>query len=130
MTVDRDQIRRDAERVLQLRDSGLARQCLALLAELEQADARWQEFAHPFDKAEFDAMYDRVTAAEAKLEQAEAILVREFKDEARRYMAEAKLAKVPALVEALNGLVADMETNSERGAPDYAQAALQAWESE
>jgi hypothetical protein len=102
---DRDQIRRDAER--QKGDDAfrgptgiLARHCLALLTELEQAESMIDKVL-----AEADAANDDWNAVKAELEQAERdrdhgqrLLEVERHD---RETAEARLAKVPALVEAL-----------------------------
>ncbi len=74
----REQVRRDAERFIayagevtrQKPDSSFPRQVLALLAELEQAEQRWQEQEHPFDALEFKALKDRAEQAERERDEA------------------------------------------------------------
>ena len=118
MSVDCEQIRRDAELMLRPHERGckcdfcalpklrewilkLARHCLALLADLEQAER------------EHDGAAFLKNCAEAAL-----------------LKAEARLAKVPALVEALH----DIRTAESFEFEDYARrrtrAALAAWENE
>jgi predicted translin family RNA/ssDNA-binding protein len=100
MTLDRDQIRREAEATLRKHRSGnfplngmeLARHCLALLAELEQTEQhrdKARELLAGGLQVEVDRYSDEVVTAVNDLR-------------TRLAQAEAKLTKVPALVEALN----------------------------
>jgi hypothetical protein len=109
LMVDRDQIRRDAERgcsvgvlkaglAMRLNNT-LGRHVLALLSELEQAEAKKvqaERELHEID-ARLEEAEELRGAAEARLEKAEE-LARHQADEIDED--QARLAKVPALVEA------------------------------
>ncbi len=105
MTVDREQTRRDAEAMIARNEYGQtwARRWLALLAELEEAERERDEARIEISRLgrTENWLNDKLTAVEARL------------------------AKVPALVEALRDIV---DSTDGMFASDRAFQALAAWE--
>jgi hypothetical protein len=99
---DRAQIRLDAETTLEMEpvtqpEQILARHCLALLAEREQAEKE-------FEQAKRDCNANALALADAKKEADRRERTAVLEGERRIDSLEAKLAKVPPLVEALKEL--------------------------
>ncbi len=120
MTADREQTRRDAEREIEVRLDArssatisysaqrLAGHCLALLAELEQAERERDEAR--------DTVIDQAMRIEAI--------------KAAKELLQGRLAKVPALVEALERIAYEHGENTQAAACIEANAALAAYEQE